>query len=492
MIKQHMTHKEVMDCWGDTANATEKSMVYLTEKETNDLNDQEKSFEIQFLHIKKKEDQFILRFHGNLASFKDASIVGITKLKKKLKYPIIELDDDKITIDYDKNLILLYLVHDEKKISNNIFVNNPSAIAARITGKQISDQFVEDKSGKTNYSYLFSLFKINIPENPKVSAPQKNLKKGFWRLPEYSGRHFWAGIINIDNFLKNRLEEFRRDQDTGDDNEPNHNDPQKNNETQANRPINDHTTSDTSYSKAVERETKKLLYNINSLETENKINLIDKNQWLQALFLLIHTILKEFKQLSELKAEEIDQTISMLKKVSRISIWIITKLNIDSFDEKKIEFVRCLFDIYQFITIYNYAYYREKNSYYKYDEECTAILKEAQLSLFYKHVLLSISHAPLKSSEHNLLSVKNLCSKLPRLKTSYKAYDLYSNKAGSIYDEIFEKTTICYIQGKKPFEKLLYIKPTNDEYVFETILGKEKRAGKGLADKIRRYKTIDC
>lgn len=456
LIKCPMTKEEIYSIWGSLDNKEEADIEY--GRHANEDNEPNNKPVIYVKGISANEEGFTIQLDKPLND--KAVLKGIISNGSIVDFTILSVKGNTITaICEEKGLVILYVEHDNKRISNLIYINNPFALQARITGKQSSPDFnPKDLKSSKAITLAFGYFNLNLPKQKGMNNNSEQSHKGFWRLPRFNSRSHLSRIINLESFVKQRVIKLKEKNDNENITEKN-----KTGDSQKTNPSK-------SIVATINRETDKLLKNIILIVKDKKIAKIEISRWLQGIDVLNYYILNYLDEVDKLP-KDIKEVNNLLTNTSRVSVWIIYNLLENSEDNKeRIELIRTVQDILLGFSIYNFLYsqrYTSSTLSSRKNDEFLLIIKRA----LHRRYIINTKFPEFKNiSEHSQLTYEDVLAKLPNLTAGKKTIDiLNSNKISKLkgLDEV--------IVFSNKADSLLFIKNSSTHMSLETILGEEKK-----------------
>lgn len=457
LIKCQMSKEEIYQLWGTLDIKEEGNVEYGQQpNENNDLNNKPA---IYIKGITASEEDFTI--HLNKQLNKNTVIKGIINNGTIVDFKITSKNGEIIKAACDeKGLVVLYLEQDNEKISNFIYINNPYALQARITGKQDTPNLnpKEINNSKVAATQAFGFFNLEKDKNKRTNLNPEMSRNGFWRLPRFKSRTHLSRIINLESFVKQRVIKLKEKNDNENPNES-----AKTEKSQiTNQPKN--------LLDSFTRETNKLLKNINLLVKEKRLSEIEISRWLQGIDIINYYILNYLDEIEQLP-HDIKEFIDLFTNISRISSWVLTNLLDDTEQNKeRIELIKTVQDVLLGFSIYNLLYSQRFTTSKLSANKNDKFIANIKRTLYLQHIISNKFPEFEKASEHSQLTYEAVMRKLPNLKRATKTIEILNNKKINKLKDI--ETVDVYSNKMEP---LLLININGNQMNLETILGDLKR-----------------
>jgi hypothetical protein len=384
---------------------------------------------------------------------KNTILKGLNSKNEQFDLEILKMNENVISFKPCDGLVVCYLFFQDVTVSNMFYVNNTFALTNRILGQSNrKDVGSESSDLSENINYAFGYFDINKKGKQPKGATQKDLKRGFWRMPKFSNRDVAIGIMELDGFINTRLLKFKniKDEDEKQDDDGQETD----------HPDNDAKT--VHIEARIDKELTKLSKNIILLRKDKRLDEINSNRWIAGMDIINCFVLDYLSKLNEIK--EIDRLTNMLYEVVKTGVWIETNLFKDDEDNlNRLELIHTIQNIYLVFSLYQYRWFKKfymSGSNREEKEEYENLIREAA---FFR----CLSTVNDQASEHGLLSIEDFLIKLPHKKIAEVIFSEINRNCLSLPFEI--------ITYENKIEKMLHIRDLDGQKMaLETLFGEEK------------------
>lgn len=334
LVGARLTHEEVSDIWPDTSTADECEVV--TTAAIQDEGGEIKK-QLTISSVEKVGNQMQVKFTG---SGFYSGCIGHMVNGDTLDLEIVQKEKSFINVATDQQILFLYLVFENERVSTYGYVNHPEQIAARIGGRTSGgNPFSEGLQAEKAIRHAFGYFNIDLTKSGVQPLVERQHQNGFWHMPRYTRTGHLSQVVDLESFIKTRVLYFNLKHDED------HIDEQNSEVPESGKKVEIHSI--------VWREAEKIHNNLSLLITKDRTDEIVANRWLLGFDLISTYFLEILRENPEVHTS--GRMVPFLHDICTVSVWLMLRAPKEHVDyEHRAEVVLTLLDLFICSSLYDY------------------------------------------------------------------------------------------------------------------------------------------